>query len=120
MKFSIERQAKIAGLLTEADSRGSIHEYAEDKVDEADEMDEADKANEMDEMDEVDEADEMDEGTVIESADIRRIIRNEIKRSLANRDPNAVRYTSGQVFGKKAPRTLGEVVFGFPGIGFKR
>ena len=118
MKFSIERQAKIAGLLTESEERGPIYEYMEDEVDESVyEMDESDKA---DEMDEADEADEVDEGAVIESADIRRIIRNEIKRSLANRDPNAVRYTSGQVFGKKAPRTLGEVVFGFPGIGFKR
>jgi len=182
MKFSTERQAKIAGLLTEAGSGGSIYDYMEDEVDDMEKglihgenamfnimdlqlNDELQRAIDKLDMEssyanggtweihaesdmpgfpyraifadqsgdellwnsrrkrwvEADLAEtDNSEGAVIESADIRRIIRNEIKRSLANRDPSAINYTSGQVFGKKAPRTLGEVVFGFPGIGFKR
>lgn len=114
MNFNTGRLARLAGLLTEG-----AEKEEEDAVSEAEEVDEADK---VDEADEADEGEDCDEGAEIKEAyDVRRIVRDEIQKSLARRDPNVAEYTSGQVFGKKNRQpTLGEVVFGFPGIGFKR
>jgi len=107
--------AKLAGLLREG-----VEEP--DKVDETDhqEADRVDEAN-VDEcgggMYEIDEAGVQE---IEESFDLRKAIRDELKRALAKRDDATSRYTSGQVFGKRTRATPGTVTMGFPGIGFKR
>lgn len=113
MNFNTGRLARLAGLLTEG-----AEKEEEDAVSETEEVDETDAISEAEETDEVDEA---DEAGIKEAYDVRRIVRDEIQKSLLRRDPNVAEYTSGQVFGKKNKQpTLGQVVFGFPGIGFKR
>lgn len=97
MEFSKERFAKLSGLLTES---------VENEQEENDEMSEAEDCDE--EVMEID-----------ENFDIRKAIQNEVKRALLNRDAESVRYTSGQVFGKKSKLSLGQAIMGFPGIGFK-
>ena len=114
MQFSRGRMAKLAGLLREGveEEDDRVKEAAEegDKVDEA-EVDECGGG-----MYEIDEKG-MDE--LEESFDLRKAIRDEIKRSLDARDDATSRYTSGQVFGKRT-KNYGTVTMGFPGIGFKR
>lgn len=116
MQFDRSRMAKLAGLLREG-----VEET--DKVDETDAQ-EGDKVDEagMDEcggggMYEIDEAGMQE---LEESFDLRKAIRDELKRALAKRDDATSRYTSGQVFGKRTRSTPGTVTMGFPGIGFKR
>lgn len=116
MHFSRGRMAKLAGLLREG------VEEEDDKVKEAEEMEEAEEVDES-EMDECGggmyEIDEKGMEELEESFDLRRAIRDEIKRALDSRDDATSRYTSGQVFGKRT-KNYGTVTMGFPGIGFKR
>jgi len=120
MQFNRGRMAKLAGLLREGKEDMDEADEAEVKEAEQEEGDKVDEA-EMDEcgggMYEIDEAG-MDE--LEESFDLRKAIRDEIKRSLSSRDDNTSRYTSGQVFGKRSRNPQGTVTMGFPGIGFKR
>lgn len=115
MQFSRGRMAKLAGLLREG------VEEEDDKVKEAD-KEEGDKVEEA-EVDECGggmyEIDEKGMDELEESFDLRRAIRDEIKRALDSRDDATSRYTSGQVFGKRT-KNYGTVTMGFPGIGFKR
>lgn len=104
MKFSIERQAKIAGLLTESEERGPIYEYMEDEVDESvyemDEMDEMDEVDEMDEMDEADKADEMDEGATFS------IDENMLRRELVRLRKLREEADPTESFGGKPEKTI--------------
>lgn len=102
MNFNKARISKLAGLLTEGADTDECE--CEDK--------EKDGANECD----------MKEKEVVEIAegfDLRTVIRNEIVRALNARSEEAMRYSSGQVFGKTA-KNDGTVTMGFPGVGFKR
>jgi len=112
MQFSRGRMAKLAGLLREGveEEDDRVKEAAAEEGDKVDEAECGDRMYEIDEkgMDELE-----------ESFDLRRAIRDEIKRSLDARDDVTSRYTSGQVFGKRT-KNYGTVTMGFPGIGFKR
>jgi len=120
MQFNRSRMAKLAGLLREG----------KEEMEEADEADVKEAAEE--EGDQVEEADmdecgggmyEIDEAgmeELEESFDLRKAIRDELKRALSKRDDATSRYTSGQVFGKRSRNAPGTVTMGFPGIGFKR
>lgn len=114
MQFNRGRMAKLAGLLKEGVEEEN-DKVDETSVEEGENVDEAD-CGEGDGMYEVDE-ETMKE--LEESFDLRKVIRDEIKRSLDSRDVATSRYTSGQVFGKRS-KNYGTVTMGFPGIGFKR
>ena len=104
MDFNKSRMAKLAGLLKEGvepeDAKTETH------VEESD--------------DGMYEVDEKTIGELEESFDLRKAIRDEIKRSLDARDDSVVRYTSGQVFGGNRVKNYGGVTMGFPGIGVRR
>jgi len=105
MNFSKARVAKLAGLLRE-----SVEEVDHPAA-------EGDDAEEMEETYEVSESD-LEE--LEESFDLRRAIRDEIARSIRNRDERTYEWTSGQVHGRKTRAKAGSVTMGFPGIGFRR
>lgn len=109
MQFSRGRMAKLAGLLTEGVKEES------DRVEET-ETEESDKVDEYGHSETVY---EIEEKTMEESYDLRKIIRDEIKRSLDSRDEATLRYTSGQRPSERT-KSYGTVTMGFPGIGFKR
>jgi len=116
MKFQTARVAKLAGLLKE-----SVTTIDNSELEEADDLDEADMADELDESpQEVYEIDESELQELEESFDLRRVIRDEISRSLKSRDMRNYEYTSGQVHGRRTRSRPGTVTMGFPGIGFKR
>lgn len=114
MKFQTARFAKLAGLLKES------VEVDEAELNEADEGLEAEGAYESDEGAHVYKIDESELQELEESFDLRRVIRDEISRSLKARDKNTYEYTSGQVHGRRTKSVPGTVTMGFPGIGFKR
>lgn len=114
MNFSRNRFAKLAGLLRE--SREEVHEVDHPAMDEAD-HDEADHDETVEETYEIDENDLKE---LEESFDLRRVIRNEIAKSIRNRDERTYEWTSGQVHGRKTRAKGDGVTMGFPGIGFRR
>jgi len=99
MDFNKGRMAKLAGLLKEGvEPEGTTESH----------------------KDEMYEVDEETMAELEESFDLRKTIRDEIKRSLDARDDSVVRYTSGQVFGGNRVKNYSGVTMGFPGIGFRR
>jgi len=113
MEFEKRRMARLAGLLREN------AEYT-NEADEAEEMDEADEVDEAEEMEETYEVSESDLQELEESFDLRKVIRDEISKSLRNRNKSTYEWTSGQVHGRKTRAKTGSVTMGFPGIGFRR
>jgi hypothetical protein len=105
--------SKLAGLLTEGKEKEESDCYEAEDMEESEDLEESEEMEESEDMEESD--DSMKEGY-----DIRRIIRDEIARSLNSRSKNDQRYSSGQVFGNKSTNRSGTVTMGFPGIGFKR
>ena len=119
MIFNRNRITKLAGLIRE--SREEVYEVDHPAMDESD-LDESDlDESDYDEtVEETYEIDENDLKELEESFDLRRVIRNEIAKSIKNRDERTYEWTTGQVHGRKTRAKVGGVTMGFPGIGFRR